>query len=161
MAAHVPQTRLRFAMLAGGDDGADTHVRPERKQAQQQSPTQRIAIDHLTRRHRGELAGELGQVVGVLQHIEQVQGSPTADHLVFDPAQIRRFRQRLQPRHHDPRFAAAGGDRDARAARDQGLIQPGEGIGHAPSQSGNELGRVQRLAQRGVVHLASGIEIAG
>jgi pimeloyl-ACP methyl ester carboxylesterase len=38
--------------------------------------------------------------------------------------QVDRFRQRLQPRHRDPRFSVTGGDRDARAPVDEGLIEP-------------------------------------
>lgn len=73
--AHVAQGGLGFAVLAGGDDRADAHVCAEREQAQQEPASQCVAVDHLSRCDGGELAGELGEVVGVLEHIEQVEGA--------------------------------------------------------------------------------------
>jgi hypothetical protein len=73
--AHVPQPGLGLAVLAGGDDGLDAHVRAQREQHQQQPPAQRVPVDHFPRGDQGELGGELGQEVRVLQHVQQIEGA--------------------------------------------------------------------------------------
>ena len=67
-----------------------------REQAQQQPSAQGVAVDHLTGGDRGELGAELGEEVGVLEHVEQVEIAPAADHLVLDRGQVARLGQRRQ-----------------------------------------------------------------
>jgi hypothetical protein len=66
---------LGFAVLAGGHDRLDARVRAEREQAQQQPSAQGVAVDHLAGGDRGELGAELGEEVGVLEHVEQVESA--------------------------------------------------------------------------------------
>src|SRR5438270_9274866 len=82
MSPHVPQRGLGLAVLTGGHDRLDAPVRALREQAQQQPASQRVSIDHLAGGHRGVLAGELGQPIGVLEQVYLVDGAPPALTLV-------------------------------------------------------------------------------
>jgi hypothetical protein len=65
-------------------------------------------------------------------------------------------------RNTDPLLTAPPHQTDTtRGALGQADIEAGQGLAHAPLQPGDELGRIQGLADRGVVHLAGGVEIAG
>jgi hypothetical protein len=80
----------------------------QREQAQQQTAAQRVAIDHLAGRNRGELGAEPGQELRLLEHVEQIQGARAADHLVLDRDHVLRLGQRRQLRDADSTAHRAG-----------------------------------------------------
>jgi hypothetical protein len=160
--AHVPQGGFALAVLAGRHDRADAHVRAQREEGQQQAALEDITLDALVRGHRGELLGEPGQELGVLQHVQEVQDAPAAYDLVLEGLEAGGLGQRLQLRHGDPGLALAGGDlHPTRRAVRQRRREPVQGCGHALLQVLDERPRIQRLADRGVVHGAGGLEVTG
>ncbi|MBF6454810.1 hypothetical protein [Nocardia cyriacigeorgica] len=133
---------------------------PNGEQHQQQPLPQRVAVHRLTRGHRHELRREVGQEVGFLQHVEQVDRAPAAGYLVLDCGQVLRFDQFVQLRYRDPLLATAFGDpHPAGTPLVQGPVQPFQPGRHPCAQIGDELGRIQRLTQRGVMDLAGLLEI--
>jgi hypothetical protein len=51
--ADVPQRGLGLAVLAGGHDGADAHVRAQGEEGQQEAALEDVTVDALVRGHRG------------------------------------------------------------------------------------------------------------
>jgi hypothetical protein len=70
--ARPPERVVALAVLAGSDQLRDPHVRPEREQRQQQPSAQLLAGDVLAGGDRREVVGEAGQVVDLLEHVEQI-----------------------------------------------------------------------------------------
>ena len=103
-----------------------------------------------------------GQEVRLLQDVEQVQSAPPTRDLVLQRAQLLGFRQSLELRDGDPRFAAAGDHTHAAGGvAHQRRLQPVERRDQPTPQPGDELAGGQGLAQRGVVDLPGGVEVAG
>ncbi len=108
--AGAPQRVLALAALVVGGDLRDPHVRPEREQRQQQPAADALARNDLARRDRGQLVGEAGQVIGLLEHVEQVHDTPAADDLPLDRGQRRGLGLLAQFRDADPYVSLAGRD---------------------------------------------------
>ena len=106
----APKRVFALAVLAGGGDLRDPHVRPEREQRQQQPAADALAREDLAGRDRGQLVGEAGQVVDLLEHIEQVDDAPAADDLPFERGQCHRLGLLCQFRHADPHVSLARRD---------------------------------------------------
>ena len=113
VAADVAQRGLALAVLAGGHHLPDAHVRAEREQHQQQAPAQDLSWNPLLVRHRDELLGQAGHVVGVLEHVGQVDGSPATHDLRLERPQPARLVELVQPWHVKPGLAAALTEVDA------------------------------------------------
>ena len=160
--ADVPQRGLALAVLTGGHHLPDAHVGAEGKEHEQQPPTQPLPGDRLPGRHRRELAREAGEVVGLLEDVEQVDGPVSSDDLGLESLQTGRLGERLQPRHADPRLPMAPGNvHAAGAVGPQRVGQTGESLVETTPQPVDEVGGVERLADRGVVDVAVQLEIGG
>ncbi|MEQ4204343.1 hypothetical protein ABN028_08820 [Actinopolymorpha sp. B17G11] len=57
----------------------------------------RAPVDNLAGDHRGEVVGEGGKEVGVLENVEQLQGAPPANVLVLDRLEVLGFGPGGQP----------------------------------------------------------------
>jgi len=100
--ARAAERRFGFAVLAGGDQRRDPHVRAEREQRQQESSSQLVAGKVLARGDRRELVREGGQVVDLPEHVEQVDHPPAADDLPLECLKRRRLALFAQPRDANP-----------------------------------------------------------
>ncbi|WP_328906904.1 hypothetical protein OG230_30225 [Streptomyces sp. NBC_00234] len=108
---------LGFAVLAGRHDRADTHVRAESEEREQQAALKDVAVDAFVRGDGGEFVGEGGEEVGVLQHVQEVEDAPASYDFLLERLEAGGLIERLQLRHGDPRLTLAVGDLDpARAA---------------------------------------------
>lgn len=100
------------------------------------------------------------RVIGLLEHVEQVDGAPTVGHRVLEVAQVARLEQLAQRGDPDPRRTAAGGDlHPAGGPRAQSGVQGVVGADHPVLEVGDEPGGVHGLAKRLVVRLPVGHEV--
>lgn len=162
VAADVAQRGLALDVLAGGHHLPDAHVRAEREQHQQQAPAQDLSWDPLLVRHRDELLGQAGQVVGVLEHVEQVDGSQATHDLRLERPQPARLVELVQPWHVKPGLAAALTEVDAAGPPSpERSGQVGRRLVHAPAQVGDEVTGVDRLPDGCVVDVPFELEVLG
>jgi len=137
-----------------------TLVPPE--QNQQQPPVQHLLGQRLAAHHRGQLLGEPGEEVGVLEHVEQVDHTPATLDLGFERVQARRRGQLVHPRYRNPALPAPGGDpHSAGRALGQGGVERDQGCAEPGLEVGDKLRAVARHPDCRVVHVAVLLEIGG
>jgi hypothetical protein len=105
-AADPAQLRLGDAVIAGVHHPAYADVGAEREQHQQQPLAQLGGWDVLPAGDAAELGVQVGQPVGLGEHVEQADHAPTADYLLLQRLQgLRRWLRRLLG-HRDPDLSA-------------------------------------------------------
>ncbi|MFJ5100803.1 hypothetical protein [Streptomyces sp. NPDC088554] len=130
------------------------------KQHQQQPAPQHRLRDRLPGGDRGELAGEAGGELGLLEDVDQVDGAPAAFDLRLQRDEVLRLLLLAQRRDLDPRLAVLLDDvHPARGAQLQRRVEAGQGLAQPFLQGLDELLRVLRLADRVVVHIAVVLEV--
>jgi len=141
-------------------DPLDAHVRAQPERAQQQPAPQHIGGSDGAGGHRGELTGEPGGVVDVLDQVQEVDDTPPPGDLLLQLLQVLRLGLADGGRDRDPRLAlllrdphAAGG------ALPQPLVQPAQRRGVPFLEVGDEVGRIAGLGQRLVVHVPVVLEV--
>lgn len=117
-------------------------------------------VGDLPRGHRGELSGEAGQVIGLLEHVEEVQGGRAALHLGLEGDEVGWFGQLVELRDRDPRLSPTGCDpHPAGGVGGQGTVQAVVGFAEAALQVGDEHRRVERLSDGAVMNLPVRLEV--
>ncbi len=135
---------------------------PSAKRTREQPAAQDGAAGDLARGDRPELAGEVGEDVGVFEQVKQVEHPPAAEDLLFERVQRLRLGLRVERRDRDPRLSTPGRDPHAtRAAAGDRAVERREGASEALLEVGDESSRVGWLAQRGVVDVAVRVEVGG
>ena len=75
---------------------------------QQLAPPGGDGVGDLPGGDRGQLRGEVAEVVGVLEHVEQVEHPVSTLDLGVQRLDVRRVGQPAERRHHDPRLVPGG-----------------------------------------------------
>ncbi|WP_443043580.1 hypothetical protein [Streptomyces sp. GS7] len=133
---------------------------PQREQHQQQPAPQHLPGQGFPGRDRGELASEAGDELGLLEDVDQVERPPTPLDLGLQGDQVLRLLLLAQRGDLDPRLAVLAGDlHPARGAQLQRGVEPGQSLPELLLQGVDELTRVQRLADRPVVHVPAVLEV--
>ncbi|GGJ69496.1 hypothetical protein GCM10010121_095260 [Streptomyces brasiliensis] len=157
---YAAQDGLALAVLAGDRDPLDAHVRSQRKQHQQQPAPQHRFRERLPGCDRGELAGEAGGELGLLEDVDQVDGAPATFGLRLQGDEVLRLLLLAQRRDLDPRLAVLLDDvHPARGAQLQSGVEVGQRLPQPLLEGLDELLRVLRLADRVVVHVAVVLEV--
>ena len=149
-AAHVPDVVLAVPGLCVAGDGADAGVGAVGVDGQQQPLGQHVRGQVSAAGRGGDRVQAAGAQHRLLEHVDQRHGAPPGADLGLEPPKVPRLRCRVQVGELDRALLAPVGDLQPRQFR-QRRVQRGELVGHLAAQLVDERGRIQRLAQRGVV----------